>query len=298
MSRAPIALFIYNRPEHAARTLSALAANPGASDSDLVIYADGPKRPDHAASVKAARDVARSVTGFRTVRLVEREQNLGLANSIITGVSELCAERGRVIVVEDDLVVAPGFLGFLNEGLDRYAGDEGVLQLSGYSYPIAEGGLRPAYFLPMISCWGWATWDRAWRKFDVSMAALPSLDSDTVARSRFNIDDSYDYYGMACDQRAGRIDSWGVRWQLSLFSHDGLVLYPRNSLVYNAGTDSSGTHGAGHSALQNASAADAAGTTVAWPQVDIDGEALDRVKQLIASQRPSLLRRLIQRIRR
>ena len=87
---------------------------------------------------------------------------------------------------------------------------------------------------------------------------MPKAPDDSVSelkaigfeqRRQFNIDDAYDYYGMACDQRSGRIDSWGVRWQLSLFANGGLVLYPLGSLVYNAGVDASGTHGAGHAAF-------------------------------------------------
>src|SRR5271168_4560447 len=89
---APIILFVYNRPDHTRRTLAALAANPLATDSDLIIYADGPKKPEHAAKVLQVRDVVRRTLGFKSVRLIEREENLGLARSIITGVSEVCSE--------------------------------------------------------------------------------------------------------------------------------------------------------------------------------------------------------------
>src|SRR3984893_18062039 len=242
---ASIVLFVYNRPDHTRRTLAALAANSLAAESDLIVYADGPKKPEHQASVDAVRELVRSTRGFKSVAIVERETNLGLANSIIAGVTEVCAARGRVIVVEDDLVVAPDFLMFLNAGLDRYRSEESVLQISGYGYPANVHSTPQTFFLPMVSCWGWATWSRAWAAFDPKMSALAELDVDPVARRRFNVDDTYDYYGMACQQRQGKIDSWGIRWQLSLFARGGLVLYPRQSLVYNSGVDASGTHGAG-----------------------------------------------------
>src|ERR1700676_2173663 len=92
---APIALFIYNRPDHTRRTLAALAANPLAIESDLIVFADVPKKPEHAAAVQQSRDVARGASGFKSVRLIERDKNWGLANSIIAGVSEVCAESGR-----------------------------------------------------------------------------------------------------------------------------------------------------------------------------------------------------------
>jgi GT2 family glycosyltransferase len=296
---APIVLFVYNRPEHTQRTLAGLAANPEASESDLIVYADGPKRPEHQASVRAARDLVRNAVGFRSVEIVERESNLGLANSIISGVSEVCAAQGRAIVVEDDLVVAPSFLAFLNAGLDRYQSEEKVFQISGYSYPAHDRSTTQSFFLPMVSCWGWATWSRAWKEFDSKMTALQGLDSDPIARRRFNVDDTYDYYGMACQQRQGKIDSWGIRWQLSLFARGGLVLYPRDSLVYNSGVDASGTHGVGQTAFQRELGSKAQETSMmTWPtSVATDERALGQVKQLLRANRPGLLRRIIERLR-
>lgn len=115
---APIVLFVCNRLEHTRRTLSVLAANPLAAESDLTIYADGPKKPEHQGSVHAVRHLLRTASGFKSIEIVEREANLGLANSIISGVSEVCAASGRAIVVEDDLIVSPDFLTFLNAGLN------------------------------------------------------------------------------------------------------------------------------------------------------------------------------------
>jgi hypothetical protein len=295
---APIALFIYNRPDHTRRVLQSLAENALARDSDLVVYADGPRTPEHESAVHAARAVARKATGFRSVRMVERDRNFGLANSMALGVTEVCAASRQAIIVEDDLVVSPGFLAFLNAGLQRYADTDNVWQISAYTYPIDATTMPDAYFLPMVSCWGWATWARAWKRYDPLMSALAALDRDRSLQRRFNLDDSYDYYGMACDQRAGRVDSWGIRWQLSLFAHNGLVIYPRESLVFNAGTDESGTHGAGQAVLQIAAAATASWSAGDWPSPSVHEQAFGRVKQLLVANRPSFVRRIIQRIRR
>lgn len=296
---APIILFIYNRPKHTQRTLAALAANPQASESDLIIYADGPKQKEHQASVRVVRDLVRNASGFKSIQIVERESNLGLANSIISGVSEVCAARDRVIVVEDDLVVASGFLRFLNAGLDRYQSEEKVFQISGYGYPAHDSSTAQSFFLPMASCWGWATWSRAWKEFDSKMTALTALDSDPIGRRRFNVDDTYDYYGMACQQRQGKIDSWGIRWQLSLFAREGLVLYPRDSLVYNAGIDASGTHGRGQAAFQRELGCKAheTGTMTLPTAICADEMALDQVKQLLRVNKPGVLRKIIERLR-
>jgi hypothetical protein len=184
---------------------------------------------------------------------------------------------------------------FLNAGLDRYQSEESVFQISGYGYPAHDQSTSQTFFLPMVSCWGWATWSRAWAKFDLQMSALGELDLDPVARRRFNIDDTYDYYGMACKQRQGSIDSWGIRWQLTLFANDGLVLYPRDTLVTNIGVDDSGTHGMGEPSYQveltkfRFSVEDAS-----WPaSLAVDEIALAQTKQLLRGTRPALIRRAL-----
>src|SRR5689334_22968897 len=120
MSLAPIGLFAYNRPEYLARALDALSRCPETASSPLVIYCDGAKNDAGRAQVDRTRQVARERAPAHA-KIVEREHNLGLARSMRTGVSALCEEHGRAIVLEDDLEVAPTFLRFMNDALDRYA---------------------------------------------------------------------------------------------------------------------------------------------------------------------------------
>ena len=176
--------------------------------------------------------------------VVERSRNLGLANSIIEGVTRLCTERGRVIVVEDDLTVSRHFLEYMNQALDRYADDERVMQVSGYMFPVSLGTETDALFLPLTTSWGWACWQRSWKKFDPGGSGREALSRDPSMRRRFNLDGAYDYAGMLDAQAAGKIDSWAIRWYLSVFLRGGLVLYPARTLVRNLGFDDSGTHGA------------------------------------------------------
>jgi hypothetical protein len=296
---APIVLFIYNRPDRTLRTLAALAADPLAIDSDLIVYADGPKKPEHAAKVQQARDVVRGALGFKSVRLIGRDENLGLARSIITGVSEVCLERGRAIVVEDDLLVAPQFLTFLNRGLDRYADAPNVFQVSGYMFPVVTEPRSDGLFLPLISCWGWGTWQRAWSQFDLSDAGYRRLARDPDMRAHFNLDGNYDYFGMLKDQIEGKIDSWGVRWLLSVYLKDGLVFYPRRSLVQNVGIDGSGTHGVGTAILQDdlSIESDSARCCEHWPSdISVDANALDHVKRMLSGSRSHPVIRLVRRL--
>ena len=183
------------------------------------------------------------IRGFRALHVVARERNLGLSASIVSGVGALCRDHGRAIVLEDDLLTAPGFLRFMNDTLARYADDSRVMQVSGYMFPVAPDESNRAAFLPLISCWGWGTWQRAWDAYDPDMKGYFTLEADRALRRRFNLDGAYNYFAMLRQQRAGKIDSWGVRWLLSVFMRNGLVLYPPQTLVENIGFDGSGTHG-------------------------------------------------------
>ena len=242
MKLAPIALFVYNRPDHTRQTLEALLKNELANESDLFIFSDGPKIPAAVELVNKVRDYIKTINGFKSVNIFERDKNLGLANSIIDGVTSLCIEYGQVIVLEDDLVTSPYFLDFTNEALDKYRNDKQVLQISGHMFPTDTQTQSDAFFLPMITSWGWATWQSAWQYFDPTAAGYGTLKFDLKSRRQFNLDGSYDYFGMLTKQLHGKIDSWAIRWYLSFFFRRGLTLFPKNTLVKNIGFDASGIH--------------------------------------------------------
>lgn len=246
---APVVLFVYNRPAHTRRTVEALLKNELAKDSDLIIYSDAPKNPQAEDAVREVRGYIRSITGFRSVSIVERDSNWGLANSIIDGVTAVVNKYGRTIVLEDDLIVTPHFLGFMNRALEKYENEQRVIQVSGYMFPVKINIREDALFLPLCTSWGWATWKRAWQLFDPDAKGYAQLKADSVLRKRFNLDGAYDYFSMLEAQFAGRVDSWAIRWYLATFLAGGLTLYPRQSLVTNEGFDGSGTHGAARGLL-------------------------------------------------
>lgn len=187
------------------------------------------------------REVAREFATPLT-RLVFQDQNQGLRNSIVQGVTELTAAHGRVVVVEDDLIVGDQFLTFMNAALDRYADNNAVFQVSGHQFPVTMGAVDTPLFLPFTTTWGWATWKRAWQHFDASAAGYRQLLDDRLLRKRFDFDGGYPYFRMLQKQQAGEVDSWGILWYLSVFVNNGLVLFPPKTLVVNEGFDGSGTH--------------------------------------------------------
>jgi hypothetical protein len=242
MTPSPIALFTYNRPLHLQRTVKALRQNSMAATSHLHVFCDGPRSRESEAAVLQVRAFARTIDGFAALTVHERARNLGLANSIIEGVTRLCDQHGSVIVVEDDLLVAPHFLEYMNHALELYRDQDRAMQVSGYMVPVDLDADTDAVFLPFTTSWGWATWSRAWRHFDPQMSAFERLAADPALRHAFNLEGAYDYFDLLRRQKRGRVDSWAIRWYLSVFMRGGLTLYPVRSLVQNIGFDGSGTH--------------------------------------------------------
>ncbi|GAX36706.1 sugar transferase [Nodularia sp. NIES-3585] len=243
MNYSPIALFVYKRPEHTRRTIENLMQCPEFANSPLYIFCDGAKTDKDKEKVMQVREVVRSLVGTKA-EIIASTTNRGLANSIISGVTSLCDKYQRVIVVEDDLVVAPQFLGFLNAALEKYQDEPSVMQVSGHMFPVPEFANRSeAIFLPFTTSWGWATWKRAWDYFDAEASGWEVLQTDKQMQNRFNLDGCFDYFKMLKQQISGDIDSWAIRWYWSVFDNNGCVVYPPKSYVHNIGFDGSGTHG-------------------------------------------------------
>lgn len=289
---APIALFIYNRLRHTMRTVESLQGNDFSADSDLFIFSDGPRTEADNEKILAVRDYCRTITGFKKVTLIERHENLGLAGSIISGVSEIITSHGQAIILEDDMITSPFFLRFMNEALEFYKSEERVCSIVGYLFPVRTK-LPETFFLSGADCWGWATWKRGWELFEPDgRKLLDSLRAQKLTY-RFDLDGTYDYTKMLLDQIAGNNDSWAIRWYASVFLKDRLTLYPGRSLIRNIGTDASGTHGDASSALD---------TEISLQPVRVEKIPLEQneharnaIKAFLGSLKPSLTRRVVNR---
>lgn len=241
MSLAPIILFVYNRLDHTQRTVSALLENALAKDSELYIYADAARNEQAAAQVNALRKYLSSISGFKNVHIHLREENLGVDENIIRGVTEVIGLHGKAIVLEDDLVTSPWFLTYMNEALDFYEHKEEVISIHGYVYPVTQS-LKEVFFLKGADCWGWATWKRGWDLFEPDGMKLLEQLTENGLQSEFDFNNAYPYFEALREQAAGDTTCWDIRWYAAAFLKNKLTLYPGQSLVENIGHDGSGTH--------------------------------------------------------
>ena len=241
MTLAPILLFVYNRPLHVRRSIESLLANELAKDSELYIFSDAAKDEMAQANVNEVRQFIHSIKGFKEIHYVERIENWGLARNIIDGVTTLVNQYGRVIVLEDDLIVAPYFLQFMNDALETYKDEENVCHIQACDF-TKDPILPDTFLIKWTGSWGWATWKRAWKLFNPNGQEL--LD-ELIRRKltyRFDFNGKYGYTRMLRNQIKGKNNSWAIRWNASLFLADKLSLNVGKSLIQNEGFDGSGTN--------------------------------------------------------
>lgn len=238
---APIALFVYNRPGHTRRTISYLQKNVLAEDSRLYIFSDAAKTSADEGVVNEVRELITATTGFKSVKIIRRKTNMGLAASIIDGVTQLMNEYGKVIVFEDDLLSSPYTLQYFNEALQRYADEARVMHIGAYMYDLKTAGLPETFFYRAATSWGWATWARAWKNFEPDIDVLMSQFSKEKINA-FSIEGTMNFWKQMEQFKLGKNNSWAIRWYASVFLKGGLTLNPSKSLIQNIGHDGTGVH--------------------------------------------------------
>jgi hypothetical protein len=240
---APIVLFIYNRPEHTKRTVEYLLKNTLAGDSSLFIFSDGAKSESDEKKVSTVRDYIKTIKGFHKIEIIEREKNLGLANSVISGVNEAFNLYNKVIVLEDDMISSPYFLKYMNEVINFYEDDLRIYSVTGYTFPIkiSKEYMPSVYLAPRASSWGWGTWKDRWEKVDWDINDFQEFIKDKSKVREFNMGGD-DLTRMLKNSISGKIDSWAVKWSYAHFKNNAYCVYPVKSRVQNIGADWSGIH--------------------------------------------------------
>ena len=241
MMYAPILLFTYNRLAHTRRCVEALLKNSLATESELFIYSDGAKDDTQQAAVSEVRYYIHNIRGFKQITIIQRDENWGLARNIIDGVTTQVNRYGKVIVLEDDLVVAPHFLQFMNDALETYKDEPKVGHIQACDF-TQDPTLPDTFLIKWTGSWGWGTWDRAWKHFNPNGQELLQELEERKLTYTFDFNGKYGYTRMLRRQIAGKNNSWAIRWNASLFLKGILSLNVGRSLVQNEGFDGSGTH--------------------------------------------------------
>ena len=244
---APIAFFAYNRPEHTRQVLESLYRNKLADESRIWIYVDGPKpnaTEETLKKIEEVKKVVREKKWCKEVTIIEAVANKGLVRSTIEGITKMVNEFGRVIAMEDDGLLSPGFLTYMNDALDFYENNPRVMHISAYARPDLAGAevKESTYFFYHTTTWGWGTWKRAWDKFTPDAMAVRESVKKKGNIKKLNMDGTFEFFWGLYAVAKANMTSWNTIWHSVVFLNDGLCLYPKRSLVSNIGHDGSGTN--------------------------------------------------------
>jgi hypothetical protein len=236
---APILLIVFNRPDHTAQVLNALKNNPLGCESVLHVFSDAPRGPQDEEAVRQVRDIIRQASGFKEIIVHESQSNMGCSKSVLSAIGHVLSLEDRCIIVEDDILVAPLFLEYMNKALAFYENDEKIFSVSAYrpEFKMPASYKEDTYVLGRSCVWGWGTWKKAWDKI--------SVDPDEVKRglSEPNIRKSFAEQGedwLRTFEKDPEI--WDLRVSYGLWKSGLYTVMPAQSLTWNIGRDGSGVH--------------------------------------------------------
>jgi hypothetical protein len=243
MTNAPVLLLGYNRPEQMAGLIRSLERHK----PELILLAvDGPRatKQNDAELVKQTQETVRLITWDAQVLTRFRKSNMGLRRAVVDAVNWATTTYGNVIVLEDDVRVGPELLDYFNFNLDRFKAEERIAHINGYNLVPVEHLSQPdrkSRLSIYPESYAWATWDRAWEKYDDDLTWANNASVEELKLIVGTTFGALKWKQNFSDASAQRIDSWAYRWLASMWEHRWLMVSPnRNLSTYSGWTG--GTH--------------------------------------------------------
>ena len=250
---SPICLFVYKRYQTTKLMLESLLACPECAESELYVFMDEARNDAEAEDVEKVRALFDNLQGFKAIHPFPARMNKGMAKSVIEGVTKVLEDHEDIIVLEDDLVVSPDFLHFMNDALNVYRNREDIWSISGYTPNLKEledENKIGVFIVPRAQCWGWASWRDRWESVDWEVDDFNRLSRKKKLQDQFN-QGGNDLYRTLEMERRERIESWAVRWAYAASKQKKWTVNPIQSKVQNIGLKSSTSHVGWHDERHN-----------------------------------------------
>jgi hypothetical protein len=241
--KTPIAFLVFNRPDQTKKVFEAIRK---AKPEKLLVVADGPRkeRSGEAEKCNAVRAVVEQIDWNCEVLRNYSEVNLGCKQRVSTGIDWIFEQVEEAIILEDDCFPHPAFFSFCEELLCRYQDDERIMMISGTNYLHEwKSTVQSYHFSYYGGIWGWASWRRAWKYYDVSMKLWSETEVKDRVRDVLCDEEQYKARSEIFDKTfAGEIDTWDYQWSFARLSQSGLSIVPSVNLISNIGFGQDATH--------------------------------------------------------
>lgn len=241
MFQEPILFIIFNRPEIAFKTFTEIRK---VHPRKLFIAQDGAREGKNENDIiqKTRKTILDNIDWECEVKTLFQSSNLGCGMGVFTAIQWFFDNVDRGIIIEDDCIVNSSFFPFMREMLEKYDDDERIGMIAGTN-PVKETSYDFSYhFSRFKSCWGWATWKRAWKNMDINMKWRETDLDSILNNSGFNGKDLSKWrFQLKCIDN-NEVSAWDWQWYFSLSAQNQLCIYPKVNLVSNIGNDSNATH--------------------------------------------------------
>ncbi len=242
MIKTPILLLIFNRPDNTSQVFDAIKTMKPAK---LYVAADGARKnkPGEKERCDETRKITENIDWPCVVKRLYRKNNLGCKKAVSSAIDWFFENEDKGIILEDDCLPDKTFFKYCAEMLKKYKNNEKVFSISGDNFLPADKISMSIYFTQYPHCWGWATWKRAWEKYDVNMADLGEIKNSQKYKDTFSGIIEYLYWKILLQRvHDGKIDTWDYQWAYTLFKNGAYSINPSVNLVKNIGFGGDATH--------------------------------------------------------
>lgn len=217
-----------------------------AKPKKLYLIADGPKDKKEEVKCQKTRNlIENSIDWVCEVHKIYSDTNLGCAQRIKTGLDSVFQKEQKAIILEDDTLPNSSFFKFCEFCLNRYDNDQSVYHISGCNFfPNSSETISSYYLTSIVNIWGWATWARAWNKYDMQMKSWNSQDKLSFLKhwctTNQQLKDTHAMFELHCENTDPW--TWDYQWVYTCWLNHGLSILPSKNLVQNLGMGPQGTH--------------------------------------------------------
>lgn len=237
-----IAFFACDRSIFLKKNLEKLIQNHNSSDYDIYFFCDGIRDNSNPKKFLEVRNIIKKVKHFNSKKIIFRKKNIGIAENILQGLTEVFKQKKSVIIIEDDVLVSRNYLNYMRDALDFYKNDKLIGTISGYSWiDIGKLSSKDTYLSQRHPSWGWGTWSHVWNKMRWDKKWILKKMNNKNFKKDFN-KSGKDMYNKLNNQLNGISDALDIFVNLNCFIMNKFSVCPRKSFYYNIGMDGSGVH--------------------------------------------------------